>query len=232
MTVRAAPKLGLDPATVRTARRLAQRAGRPIVRLANQHTTVSVERATLRLAGLSGADPDGTPWVNRLLDAVRGDVGLEHGVAAPVWDALLTSDAPDLLTIAHRAAAGSQRFRVPAGRDATRARSAARKAVGAGVRRLDTRRRERDRLIKRWGDPAHKPWIYLIVATGDIYEDIPQAQAAAREGADIIAVIRSTGQSLLDYVPEGATREGFAGTYATQENFRLMREGLDVVSRD
>ncbi len=53
--------------------------------------------------------------------------------------------------------------------------------------------------------------IYLIVATGDIHEDIPQAQAAAREGADVIAVIRSTGQSLLDFVPEGATREGFAG---------------------
>ena len=76
------------------------------------------------------------------------------------------------------------------------------------------------------------PWIYLIVATGDIYEDIPQAQAAAREGADIIAVIRSTGQSLLDYVPEGATREGYAGTYATRENFRLMRAALDDVSRE
>ena len=60
--------------------------------------------------------------------------------------------------------------------------------------------------MKRWGDPKQKPWIYLIVATGDIYEDIPQAQQAAREGADVIAVIRSTGQSLLDYVPEGATR--------------------------
>jgi beta-lysine 5,6-aminomutase alpha subunit len=46
----------------------------------------------------------------------------------------------------------------------------------------------------------------------------------------VIAVIRSTGQSLLDYVPEGATREGFAGTYATQENFRLMRAALDEVS--
>ena len=68
------------------------------------------------------------------------------------------------------------------------------------------------------------------MATGDIYEDIPQAQAAAREGADVIAVIRSTGQSLLDYVPEGATREGYAGTYATQENFRLMRAALDEVS--
>ena len=65
-----------------------------------------------------------------------------------------------------------------------------------------------------------------------IYEDIPQAQAAAREGADIIAVIRSTGQSLLDFVPEGATREGYAGTYATQENFRLMRAALDETSKE
>ena len=232
MSARVQPKLGLDPATVRQARRLAKRAGQPIVRLASEHTTVSVERATLRLAGLTGADPDGTPWVNRLLDAVRGDVGLDHGVAAPVWDAMLTSDAPDLATVAQRAAVGQLRFRVPSGRDATRARGAARKAVRAGVRRVDSRRRERERLIKRWGDPPGKPWIYLIVATGDIYENIPQAQAAAREGADIIAVIRSTGQSLLDFVPEGATRDGFAGTYATQENFRLMRAALDETSRE
>jgi beta-lysine 5,6-aminomutase alpha subunit len=97
---------------------------------------------------------------------------------------------------------------------------------------MDRSRRDRDRLITRLGDPARRPWIYLIVATGDIYEDIPQAQAAAREGADVIAVIRSTGQSLLDYVPEGATREGYAGTYATQENFRLMRAALDDVSKE
>ena len=87
-------------------------------------------------------------------------------------------------------------------------------------------------MIADVGDAPSKPWIYLIVATGDIYEDIPQAQAAARAGADVIAVIRSTGQSLLDYVPEGATREGFAGTYATQENFRLMRAALDETSRE
>src|SRR5207245_9223307 len=30
----------------------------------------------------------------------------------------------------------------------------------------------------------------------------------------------------------GATREGFAGTYATQENFRLMRAALDSVSAE
>jgi beta-lysine 5,6-aminomutase alpha subunit len=225
-------KLDLDPATVRKARSLARQVGRPIVKLAQQHTTVSVERATLRLGGLQGADADGIPWVNRLLDAVRGDVGIEHGVALPVWDALVRGEADDLTVLAQKAAAGSVRFRLPEGRDLTRARSAARKQVGAGIKRVDARRRERERLVKRWGDPAQKPWIYLIVATGDIYEDMPQAQQAAREGADVIAVIRSTGQSLLDYVPEGATREGFAGTYATQENFRLMRAALDESSAE
>ena len=44
-------KLDLDPATVRKARSLARKVGRPIVQLAQAHTTVSVERATLRLAG-------------------------------------------------------------------------------------------------------------------------------------------------------------------------------------
>ncbi|MGI9006173.1 MAG: lysine 5,6-aminomutase subunit alpha [Streptosporangiaceae bacterium] len=232
MTTRPRPRLDLDPTTVKAARSLAKKAGRPIVRLAKQHTTVSVERATLRLAGLRGADPDGTPWVNRLLDAVRGDVGLEHGVSLPVWDALRKNDGYDLVELAKRAATGQVRFSLPEGRDAVRAGSAAKKQVAAGIRRVDARRRERERLVKRWGDPKQKQWIYLIAATGDIYEDIPQAQAAARGGADIIAVIRSTGQSLIDYVPEGATREGFAGTYATQENFRLMREALDESSAE
>jgi beta-lysine 5,6-aminomutase alpha subunit len=231
------PLLNLDPAVVRHARDLAVRAGQPVVDLARTRTTVAVERATLRLAGVTGADPDGIPWVNRLVDAVAADVGLTHGVAVPVFHALRhDSDsraAGDLTTLAQKAAAGSVSFELPA-RDAavSAARRAADRAVAAGLKIVDRRRRDRERLVGRLGDPKQRPWIYLIVATGDIYEDIPQAQAAARAGADVIAVIRSTGQSLLDYVPEGATREGFAGTYATQENFRLMRAALDEVSRE
>ncbi|HHU10201.1 MAG TPA: lysine 2,3-aminomutase [Intrasporangiaceae bacterium] len=224
--------LDLDPAVVRRARSLARKAGRPVVDLARNHTTVSVERATLRLAGLAGADHDNVPWVNHLVDAVRDSVGLEHGVTMPVWDALVRDAAPDLLTLAQKSAAGGVDFRIPEKGAATRARKASRSAVARGIRTIDSQRRQRDRLIKRHGDPARTPWIYLIVATGDIYEDIPQAQEAAREGADVIAVIRSTGQSLLDFVPEGATREGYAGTYATQENFRLMRAALDETSRE
>ncbi len=89
-------RLNLDPAVVREARELAARAGQPIVEMARTHTTVSVERAVLRLAGLQGADPDGMPWVNRLVDAVRESTGLEHGVALPAWDALLTGGHGDL----------------------------------------------------------------------------------------------------------------------------------------
>jgi beta-lysine 5,6-aminomutase alpha subunit len=224
-------KLGLDQQVVRHARELAAAAGQPIVELARTHTTVSVERAVLRLAGLDGAADDGMPLVNHLVDAVRQECGLEHGVALPAWDALLTGRYPGLAELAQDAAAGKVSFRVPAGDDEAGARHAASAALAAGFARVDARRAEREAMISATADPP-RPWIYLIVATGDIYEDIPQAQAAAREGADVIAVIRSTGQSLLDYVPEGATREGFAGTYATRENFRLMRAALDETSRE
>ena len=67
----AIPVLSLDPVMVRQARQLAAAAGQPIVEMARSHTTVSVERAVLRLGGLDGADPgDGMPWVNHLVDAV------------------------------------------------------------------------------------------------------------------------------------------------------------------
>ena len=184
------------------------------------------------MAGLTGADHENVPWVNHLVDAVRDQVGLEHGVTTPIWDALISGAAPDLLTLAQKASSGGVTFRLPEKAHRTRARRAARTAVGRGIRTIDKQRATRERLITRHGDPKQKPWIYLIVATGDIREDIPQAQEAAREGADIIAVIRSTGQSLLDFVPEVETHEGYAGTDATQENFRLMRAALDESSKE
>src|SRR3954467_3251940 len=232
--------LTLDPVLVARARELAALAAQPVIDLARRHTTVSVERAVLRLAGLTGTDPvtgdgraeDRVPWVNRVVDAVREQVGLESGVALPVWHALASGTAPSLQSLAERVGAGTARFALPTGADTDRAREAARDAVATGLARIDANRRRREELVATHGDPPRRPWIYLIVATGDIHEDIPQAQAAARAGADVIAVIRSTGQSLLDYVPEGATRTGYAGTYATQENFRLMRAALDDVSAE
>ena len=100
--------------------------------------------------------------------------------------------------------------------------------VRQAVKHIRSCSAERKAMIEELSNPQ-TPWMYVIVATGNIYEDIVQAQAAARQGADVIAVIRSTAQSLLDYVPFGPTTEGFGGTYATQANFKLMR--LGVLSR-
>src|SRR6476660_7732058 len=162
--------LDLDPAVVRRARSLARKAAAPVVEIAKSHTTVSVERATLRLAGLSGADHERVPWVNHLVTAVRDEVGLEHGVTTPVYDALLRGEAPDLLTLAQKAASGSVAFRLPERRHAERARRAATPGVGAGLRTLDRARATRERRVRRLGDAPRKPWVYLIVATGDIHE--------------------------------------------------------------
>src|SRR6476620_12276774 len=138
--------LHLDPTLVARARELAARAAQPVVDLAHRHTTVSVERAVLRLAGLTGTDPvtgegrveDRVPWVNRVVDAVRDQVGLEQGVALPVWHALASGAAPDLHALAEQVGAGTARFAIPTGAEADRAREAARSAVATGLARIDT----------------------------------------------------------------------------------------------
>src|SRR4051794_16456918 len=126
--------LELDAALVARARELAARAAQPVVDLARRHTTVSIERAVLRLAGLTGSDPmtgegagggggaiDRVPWVNRVVDAVRNQVGLESGIALPVWHAL-GRGAGNLPELAEQVGAGTARFTLPTGADADRAR--------------------------------------------------------------------------------------------------------------
>ena len=224
-------KLNLDQGAVLLARELARRAGEPVTQLALTHTTVAIERAVLRLGGLDGADSGGMPWVNRLTDAVRAAVGLEHGVALPVWDALHAGGYPDLRTLAEAAAAGKAGFRLPVGREAVAARELTVRSISAGVSDLDRQRARRARLTGDFADPPF-PWVYLTVVADGADQAIARAQAAARDGADVIAVIRSTGQELLDYVPAGVARPGRPGSYATRQNFRRLRAALDQTSRD
>src|SRR5690349_13548167 len=112
------PLLDLDPDVVATARTLAARAAEPVVRIATAHTTVAVERATLRLAGITGADTThragDVPWVNRVVDTVREHCGLEHGVVLPAFHALREHDLGSLTDLAEATAAGQVQYRVPA----------------------------------------------------------------------------------------------------------------------
>src|SRR5690606_30733221 len=128
-----------------------------------RHTTTSVERAVLRLGGLAGADGQGVPWANHLASAVVEQVGLEHGVALPVWNALLRHDAGCLEELAAKAAVGSARFSLPEPSDEPVVRAAARSAVAEGLARIDAAREQREAMVATVGDAPRRPWIYLIV---------------------------------------------------------------------
>ena len=226
-------RLRIDHAAVAECRALAADIAAPIRDLARTHTTVSIERGSLRLVGVDGVEGEGTqavPIPNRVVVEVGREIGLGRGVLIPFFHAV-ESGCGDVQSAARAISSGETTPAWPEGLDYEIALERTRREAAAAVDRVAGAGSLRGECIARVGD-GPKPWLYLIVATGNIHEDIPQAKAAAREGADVIAVIRSTGQSLLDYVPFGATTDGFAGTFATQENFRLMRAALDDVGEE
>ena len=218
-------ELQVDDRLIASGRRLAAEITAPIASFIDKHSTVSVERSVLRLLGVDGVDEDDVPLVNRVLErsgAPTGGVALRFGrVLAETG--LVPGEA------ARAIARGEVAFDAVPPFENEVARAALAPHVGAAVARIDRNRIDRaDRLARL--PQAPPPLLYVIVASGNIFEDRTAAIAAAESGAQIIAVIRSTAQSLLDFVPYGATTEGFGGTYATQENFRIMREALDEVS--
>jgi len=220
-------ELRIDHAVVARARSLATAIVEPVAAFIGAHSTVSVERAVLRLLGVDGVGRDDIPLPNAVLDRLDAR-SRSGGVARWIGRAVAESgEAP--ATLAPRIAAGELDLEDLKDVPDDAARGALAAHIAAGLARVATRRGERDHLLTRLPQSA-PPLLYVIVASGNIYEDRAAAVAAAEAGAQVIAVIRSTGQSLLDFVPYGATTEGYGGTYATQENFRIMREALDAVS--
>lgn len=222
--------LTLDQAQIDHARDMARRIAHQVYDDTQRFTTTSVERATLRLMGVDGVDENQVPLPNRLVSHLQTQGLLQQGAALPVA-AAMAEHGLSIQQVALAVANGQLSLQGPQSKASeAAARRTADELAARTCARITANRATRDAAIAQCGE-ARTPWLYLIVATGNIHEDIVQARAAAEQGADVIAVIRSTGQSLLDYVPYGATTEGFGGTYATQENFRLMRTALDEVGQ-
>lgn len=215
-------------------RRLATQVVSKVKPVIDANTSVSIERAALRLIGVEGAiDKMGVqyPLVNFIVDQLREDRVLSKGALFWFTNGMMQTGA-SVEELSAKIASGEVRLSQLARSPHNEVKKTALDLCRRSLTRLAERREERNGLRKKHGDPMDmsfqgKPLLYVIVATGNIFEDVVQAKAAVEAGADAIAVIRSTAQSLLDYMPEGATTEGFGGTYATQENFRIMRKALD-----
>ena len=223
-------KLGLDQRKVDRARSLAKQIAEDVQSFADGYTTVAVERTICRLLGIDGVDENQVPLPNVVVDALKGAGVLNQGVMFYIGNAMVaTGRTPQ--QIAEAVAGGSLDLTKVGISDKKTVDAALQPVIMGSIERIRARRNRRESYLRTLGE-GPKPYLYIIVATGNIYEDVVQAEAGARQGADVIAVIRTTGQSLLDYVPYGATTEGFGGTFATQENFRIMRSALDKVGEE
>ncbi len=223
-------KLGLDFKKVEQAKLVSKSIADDVQKFVNNYTTVAVERTLCRLMGIDGIDANEVPLPNVVVDSLKDKNVLSQGVLFYLGNAIVeTGLTPQ--QIAEKVSVNELDLVEMKIHSMNEIQKAIEPYVGSSIARIKANRERRENFISTIGEGA-KPYIYVIVATGNIYEDVVQAQAAARQGADIIAVIRTTGQSLLDYVPYGATTEGFGGTYATQENFRIMRSALDEVSNE
>ena len=223
-------KLNLDPKVVDSARQHAANIAHDMQEFIERHTTVSTERTIVRLLGVDGVDDVDTPLPNVVVDQLKEAGALPTGAAYWIGNAIVqTGKTPQ--EIAEEMAEGKLDITKLPTCSQEEASEALKPSIKATFEKIDMQKAKREEYLKTIGE-GPEPYIYVIVATGNIYEDVIQAQAAARQGADIIAVIRTTAQSLLDYVPYGPTTEGFGGTYATQENFRIMRKALDGVGEE
>ncbi len=223
-------KVGIDFSKVESARNTARAIAEEVQSFVDRYTTVAVERTLCRFVGIDNVDANGVPLPNVVVNFLKEKNILADGALFYLANAIAaTGKTPQ--EIAEGVADGTiDMTRYPA-LSQSKVADTLEPFILEGMKRIATRRARREEYLRTIGE-GPQPYLYVIVATGNIYEDVVQAQAAARQGADIIAVIRTTGQSLIDYVPFGATTEGFGGTYATQENFRIMRKALDEVGEE
>ena len=224
-------KLGLNQELIAKARASAHNVAADVQAFIDEHTTVTVERAVCRLLGIDGVNEVEVPLPNVVVDHLKEKGVLSGGVAFYVGNAMVALGVGPQ-EIAEKVSSGEVDLTKLPVASLDEIKAAIWPIAEATTERVAGNVAKRNEYLESFGGDKKGPFLYLIVATGNIYEDITQAVAAAKQGADIIAVIRTTGQSLLDYVPYGATTEGFGGTYATQENFRLMRAALDKVGEE
>lgn len=223
-------KLNLNFDLVNESREISKRIAEDTQKFIEKHSTVTVERTICRLLGIDGVNDMGVPLPNIVVENIQASNALGLGAAMYIGNAVLKYNLTPQ-EIAEKVSSEELDLpKIPMG-DLFEIKMKIDEIAKDTVARIADNRNAREQYLSRFGDKSG-PYLYVIVATGNIFEDITQAVAAAKQGADIIAVIRTTGQSLLDYVPYGATTEGFGGTYATQENFKLMRTALDEIGEE
>ena len=217
---------------------------------ARTSTTVGVERAILRLFGVSGLDSRGRPLAGEVLDRylagapnrLAGGIGLPFAMALVEYD--LTPQQLALDVAAGMVDLGLEaELLVSADRRAAAEAEAGRLAAVA-VERIDANRTARRELLDLLGD-APRPWVGTSVLETATAEALDEAGRLVRHGADLLRVEVPAGLELIDRLtaagvpaPRWHPREGSRAAAAadldpaiaptgSQRGLAELRRGID-----
>lgn len=169
-------KLNLNRNLVDKARESARRIAEDTQNFIDLHTTVTVERAVCRLLGIDGVNALEVPLPNVVVDHLF-DKGLLPGGAAYYIGNAMAETGMNPQQIAESIDRGELDLSAVAPHSIEEIRAAVMPVAEATAERIRTNVAKRNDYLNSFGDKTD-PYLYVIVATGNIYEDIVQAKAA------------------------------------------------------
>ena len=133
----------------------------------DRHTTVSVERTVCRLLGIDGVDEFGVPLPNVVVENIKAGNGLSIGAATFIGNAMVnTGLSPQ--EIAEKVASKEMDLTKLPMKDEFEIKLAVNKVATEMVEQIRSNRKDRENYLERFGDKTG-PYLYVIVATGNIY---------------------------------------------------------------
>ena len=163
-------KLNLNRNLVDKARESARRIAEDTQNFIDLHTTVTVERAVCRLLGIDGINALEVPLPNVVVDHLF-DKGLLPGGAAYYIGNAMAETGMNPQQIAESIDRGELDLSAVAPHSIEEIRAAVMPVAEATAERIRTNVAKRNDYLNSFGDKTD-PYLYVIVATGNIYEDI------------------------------------------------------------
>ena len=172
-------RLGLDPTLINRARNAAAHVADDMDGFVAKRSTVAIERTALRLMGIDGVNEDDIPLPNLVVEAAQDANLLGDGISRVIARAVVATGR-DPQVIAEAIADGDLRLDTLPDVDEATVREIGQDLAEEAAERIAQNVQLRNQRLAD-SQPRVEPLHYVIVATGNIYEDAVQAVTAARQ---------------------------------------------------
>jgi len=170
-------KLDLNNSYIKEAREMAKKIALKVQNFIDQHTTTTIERTICRLFGIDGVNEFDVPLPNIIVDKLEKEKLLGKGVATFIGNAMIYMNLKPQLIAEKMANNDFDLSEIPSN-NISAIKKALNPIIEKTIEKILNNKKKRESFLEKYGEKTD-PLIYVIVATGNIYEDIVQAKAAA-----------------------------------------------------